>query len=98
MGVKGSSGAGGRGRGARYRHLYQRKEEEASMAITVAIREVFGTEHILYIGGRGKKEEDKNNEDDHGVNGEHEDTKNTKESENHNMRSPDFTKMVKAIH
>ena len=45
-GVKGSSAARGKGRGARFLHLYQRREEEASRAITEAIRAVHGTHHL----------------------------------------------------
>ena len=66
------------------------RDELASMAITVAIGEAHGTEHFLHIGGRSKKEED-------GVNGEDEEPKDTKVSETNNLRSLDFTKMVKAI-
>ena len=95
-GVKGSSGAGGRGRGARFLHLYQRREEETTRAITEAIRVVHGTEHTLHMGGRTKEEEEKNNEDGHGT--QEKVVIFTKESENHNLRSPDFSKMVKAIH
>ena len=46
-GVKGSSAARGKGRGARFLHLYQRREEEASRAITEAIRAVHSTHHTL---------------------------------------------------